>query len=106
MLLSTTHEIENKEVRDYIGLVSGDAIVGANVFKDFFAGMRDFFGGRSGAYEKTLREAREEALKDLQAEGIKMGADGVIGITMNCLVMGPKGSMIAVSATGTAVKLR
>lgn len=106
MLLSTTHEIQNREVREYMGLVSGDAIVGAHVFKDIFAKFRDFFGGRSGAYEKTLREAREEAIRDLTAEAMEKGADGVIGITFDCQVMGQKNSMIAVSATGTLVKLR
>ena len=106
MILSTTHEIQHREIKDYIGLVSGDASVGAHVFKDLFAGLRDFFGGRSGAYEKTLREAREEAIKDLKAAALDIGADGVVGITFDCQVMGKKGSMLAVSATGTAVKLR
>ena len=106
MILSTTHEIQNREIKDYIGLVSGDAIVGAHVFKDLFAGLRDFFGGRSGAYEKTLRGAREDALKDLQTAALEIGAHGVVGITFDCQVMGNKNSMLAVSATGTAVKLR
>jgi uncharacterized protein YbjQ (UPF0145 family) len=106
MIITTTNSIDGKEIASYIGLVHGDAIVGAHIFKDIFAGLRDFFGGRSRAYEKTLSEAREEALKDLEAQAILQGAHAVIGIDFEYQVMGAKGSMIAVAVTGTAVKLR
>ena len=106
MIVTTTNTIEGKQVSSYEGLVHGDAIVGAHVFKDFFAGMRDFFGGRSGAYEKTLAEAREEALKDLVSQAQLKGADAVVGIDFEYQVMGKKGSMLAATVSGTAVKLK
>lgn len=106
MIISTTHQIEGREIRSYEGLVSGDAIVGAHVFKDFFAGFRDFFGGRSGAYEKTLSGARESALEDLTQAATELGADAVVGVMFDTQVMGQKGSMLSVSVSGTAVKLR
>ncbi len=106
MILSTTETIAGMEIVSYEGLVSGDAIVGAHVFKDFFAGMRDFFGGRSRAYEQTLTEARQEAIRDLTESAMAKGANAIVAIKFDCQVMGQKGSMIAVSATGTAVKLR
>lgn len=106
MILTTTSTIESQEVREYIGLVSGDAIIGANVFRDFFAGMRDFFGGRSASYEKVLADARSEALREIEEVAYSKGADAVIGIHFDLQVMGQKNGMLAVSATGTAVKLR
>ena len=106
MIISTTHQIQGRDIESYEGLVSGEAIVGAHVFKDFFAGLRDFFGGRSGGYEKTLKEARDAALDDLVEEAQALaGVNGVVGIVINTQVIGAKGSMIAVTATGTAVKL-
>lgn len=106
MILTTTSTVQNKEVSDYIGLVSGDAIIGANVFRDFFAGMRDFFGGRSASYEKVLGDARSEALREIEEAALAIGADAVIGIHFDLQVMGQKNGMLAVSATGTAVKFR
>lgn len=105
MIITTTQAVEGRQIASYEGLVHGDAIVGAHVFKDFFAGLRDFFGGRSGAYEKTLAEAREEALKDLLAEAQLKGANAVVGLDFEYQVMGKNGSMLAATVSGTAVKL-
>ncbi len=106
MIITTTNEVEGKQIASYEGLVHGDAIVGAHVFKDIFAGMRDFFGGRSRAYEKTLGEARDEALSDMERNAILKGADAVIGLDFEYMVTGAKGSMLACSVSGTAVKFR
>jgi len=106
MILTTTNNIEGREIASYEGLVHGDAIVGAHVFKDIFAAFRDFFGGRSRAYETTLVAAREEALKELRVQAELQGANAVIGLDFEYQVMGVKGAMIAVSVTGTAVRLR
>jgi uncharacterized protein YbjQ (UPF0145 family) len=105
MILSTTTTIEGRAVRDYLGIVTGEVIVGANIFKDLFASVRDIVGGRSGAYENSLRDARETALKELADEARALGADGVIGIDLDYEVLGAQGSMLMVSASGTAVKL-
>ena len=105
MLMSTTSLIEGRPVRDYLGVVTGEVIVGANIFKDFFAGIRDVVGGRSGVYEKTLSSARKTALEELAAEARSLGADAVIGIDLDYEVIGSGGSMLMVSASGTAVKL-
>jgi uncharacterized protein YbjQ (UPF0145 family) len=105
MMMSTTSVIEGRPVREYLGLVTGEVIVGANIFKDFFAGIRDIVGGRSGSYENTLRDARKTALEELSAEARSLGADAVIGIDLDYEVIGSGGSMLMVSASGTAVKL-
>ena len=105
MLMSTTSLIEGRPVRDYLGVVTGEVIVGANIFKDIFAGIRDIVGGRSGVYEKTLNSARKTALEELAAEARTLGADAVIGIDLDYEVIGSGGSMLMVSASGTAVKL-
>lgn len=105
MLTSTTSVIEGRPVREYLGVVTGEVIVGANIFKDLFAGIRDIVGGRSGAYESTLRDARKTAIEELVAEARALGADGVIGIDLDYEVLGQGGSMLMVSASGTAVKL-
>ncbi|MGL5838664.1 MAG: heavy metal-binding domain-containing protein [Sphingorhabdus sp.] len=105
MLLTTTSTVEGRPVREYLGVVTGEVIVGANIFKDLFAGIRDIVGGRSGAYENSLREARSTALKELSEEARALGADGVIGIDLDYEVLGQQGSMLMVSASGTAVKL-
>jgi len=106
MIITTTNTVQGREIASYDGLVHGDAIVGAHVFKDFFAGLRDFFGGRSGAYEKALAGAREEALNDLRASAQLKGADAVIGLDFEYQVMGGKGSMLACSVSGTAVRFK
>jgi uncharacterized protein YbjQ (UPF0145 family) len=105
MILTTTPAIENRQVSAYLGIVTGEVIVGANIFKDLFASVRDIVGGRAGAYEGTLRDARKEAFAELEAEARDLGADAVIGIDIDYEVLGQGGSMLMVSVSGTAVKL-
>ena len=105
MLMTTTATVEGRPVAQYLGVVTGEVIVGANIFKDLFASVRDIVGGRSGAYESSLRDARETALKELADEARALGADGVIGIDLDYEVLGAQSSMLMVSASGTAVKL-
>ena len=105
MLMTTTSTVEGRPVQDYLGVVTGEVIVGANIFKDLFASVRDIVGGRSGAYESSLRDARETALAELTEEARALGADAVIGIDLDYEVLGKEGSMLMVSASGTAVKL-
>jgi uncharacterized protein YbjQ (UPF0145 family) len=103
MILTTTSHIEGHPAKDYLGIVTGEVIVGANIFKDLFAGIRDVVGGRSGSYESTLRDAREAALKELEAEARARGANAVIGVDFDYEVLGQGGSMLMVTASGTAV---
>ena len=103
MILTTTPSIEGKSIRDYKGIVTGEAIVGANIFKDFFAGIRDIVGGRSGAYEQELQKAREIALTEMEEAAQHMGANAVVGVDLDYEVVGQGGSMLMVSASGTAV---
>ncbi len=105
MIVSTTTSLEGKPVREYLGVVTGEVIVGANIFKDLFAGIRDIVGGRSGSYESTLRDARTTAINELTDEARALGADAVIGVDLDYEVLGQGGSMLMVSASGTAVKL-
>jgi len=105
MIISTTPTIEGRPARDYKGVVVGEAILGANIFRDLFAGLRDIVGGRSEAYEKSLREARDIALKEMAQEAEKLGANAVIGVDIDYEVIGEQGSMMMVSASGTAVVL-
>jgi len=105
VILSTTTSIEGRPVREYLGIVTGEVIVGANIFKDLFASVRDIVGGRSGAYEDTLRSARSQALDEAKAEAVALGADAVIGIDLDYEVLGQGGSMLMVTASGTAVRL-
>jgi uncharacterized protein YbjQ (UPF0145 family) len=104
MILSTTNTIETHPVKEYLGIVSGETIIGANIFKDFFAGIRDIVGGRSGSYEKVLREAKEIALKEMEEHALKLGATAVIGIDLDYETVGKNGGMLMVTASGTAVK--
>ncbi len=103
MILTTTSVIEGKKVREYRGIVTGEAIVGANVFRDFFAGIRDIVGGRSGAYEKELQKAREIALEEMSHKARLQGANAIVGIDLDYEVVGQGGSMLMVTACGTAV---
>ena len=103
MILSTTPTIEGHPVRQYLGLVTGETIIGANFIKDILASVRDFFGGRSGSYESVLREAKDTALKELSDRAAAMGANAVVGIDLDYETLGEGGSMIMVTASGTAV---
>lgn len=104
MIVSTTHTLETHEIKQYLGIVTGETIIGANLFKDIFAGIRDIVGGRSGSYEKVLREAKDTALKEMQDEAIRLGADAVIGVDLDYETVGASGGMLMVTASGTAVK--
>ena len=106
MLLTTTNTVEGKRVVHYYGVVSGETIIGANIFRDFFASIRDIVGGRSSSYEQVLREAKATALKELQDEAAALGANAVIGIDLDYETVGGNGSMLMVSVSGTAVKTR
>ena len=105
MLISTTSVLDGKTVTQYLGLVSGDAILGANVFRDFFAGIRDILGGRSGSYEKVLRKAKQEAIEDMLDQARGLGANAVIGVDLDyeTIQVQDGGSMLMVSVSGTAV---
>lgn len=94
MLLTTTNTIEGKEITQYFGIVSGETIIGANVFKDFFAGIRDIVGGRAGSYESVLREAKETALKEMSDHATQLGANAVIAIDLDYETVGGSGSML------------
>jgi uncharacterized protein YbjQ (UPF0145 family) len=104
MLMTTTNNIEGKKILKYHGLVSGEAILGANIFKDFFAGIRDIVGGRSSAYEKELRAAKDIALAEMKADAINLGGNAIIAIDLDYETLG-QGSMLMVTASGTAVTL-
>ncbi|GAA0475164.1 MAG: heavy metal-binding domain-containing protein [Parasphingorhabdus sp.] len=103
MIVTTTPSIEGKAIRDYRGIVIGEVIVGANLFRDLFASITDIVGGRSGKYENVLKRARDEALLEMQAEAAKLGGNAVVGVDLDYEVVGDKGSMLMVSASGTAV---
>lgn len=107
MLITTTPNIDGRRVVEYLGLVSGEAIMGANIFADLFAGIRNVIGGRSGAYEKELRKAKDIALKEMEQEAAQRGADAVIGVDLDyeTITFEQGGSMLMVTASGTAVKL-
>ena len=103
MILSTTPTLEGHPIREYRGVVTGETIVGANVFKDFMAGIRDFFGGRSGTYEKVLRDAKETAMSEMAERAEEMGCNAVVGIDIDYETVGEHGSMLMVTCSGTAV---
>ena len=103
MILTTTPSIEGKEIKSYHGIVIGEAIMGANIFKDLFASIRDIVGGRSGSYEDELTKARQIAFRELEQEARGMGANAVVGIDLDYEVLGDKNSMLMVSISGTAV---
>lgn len=102
MILTTTSTLEGKKILKYAGLVTGEAILGANIFRDIFASIRDIVGGRSGSYEEALREAKEIAIKEMQEEAIRLGANAVIGIDIDYETMN---NMLMVTASGTAVMI-
>ena len=103
MIVTTTPTLEGKRIVRYLGIVTGEAILGANIFKDFFAGIRDIVGGRSAAYEAELRKARDIALDEIEAAARDLGANAVIGIDLDYETVGAQGGMLMVSASGTAV---
>ena len=103
MLTVTTDQIEGRRIIEYLGIVSGDAIVGANIFRDFFAGIRDIVGGRAGGYEKALRGAKDAELEDLAEDARALGANAVVGIDLDYETVGE--SMLMVSANGTTVRV-
>lgn len=105
MIISTTNSIEGKNIEQYYGVVIGEAIMGANVFKDLFASIRDIVGGRSASYEDELTKARKIAFAELEHEAMVLGANAVVGVDLDYEVIGSKGSMLMVSISGTAVKV-
>jgi uncharacterized protein YbjQ (UPF0145 family) len=104
MIVSTTNTLETNEVKQYLGIVTGETIIGANLFKDIFAGIRDIVGGRSGSYEKVLHEAKDTALKEMEDQATRLGADAIIGVDLDYETVGASGGMLMVTASGTAVK--
>lgn len=106
MIMTTTPSIEGKAIAEYRGIVTGEAILGANIFRDFFAGIRDIVGGRSTAYERELQKARQIALQEVEDEARSLGANAVVGIDLDYEVVGQGGSMLMVSASGTAVVVK
>ncbi len=105
VIVTTTSTVEGRNVVAYLGLVSGQAILGANVFRDLFASIRDIVGGRSGSYESVLRDGRETAVGEMVEDALKLGANAVIGVDLDYETVGQNGSMLMVTATGTAVRL-
>ena len=103
--VTTTPTIEGKPIQEYLGIVTGEVIVGANIFRDLFANIRDIVGGRSGSYERILAKAREQAIQELQAECGARGGNAVVGVDLDYEVIGDTGSMLMVSASGTAVRI-
>lgn len=108
MIMTTTSTLQDKTITDYRGIVTGEAILGANIFKDLFAGIRDIVGGRSGAYEKELAKARSIAMHEMQERAEAIGANAVIGIDLDyeTVTVGSGGGMLMVTASGTAVTVR
>jgi len=103
MIITTTQTIEGKRIREYKGIVTGEAILGANLFRDIFATVRDIIGGRSAAYEKELRRAREVAMAELEQNAAQLGANAVVGVDLDYEVLGQANGMLMVSISGTAV---
>ncbi len=103
MIVTTTPTVEGRAVESYLGIVTGEAIMGANMFKDLFAGIRDIVGGRSGAYEEELRRAKDIALQEMQANAQQMGANAILSVDLDYETVGQNGSMLMVTASGTAV---
>ena len=103
MILSTTPTIEGHPIREYKGVVTGETIIGANMFKDIFAGIRDIVGGRAGSYENVLREAKDTSLNEMMVRANAMGANAIVGIDIDYETVGSGGSMLMVATSGTAV---
>ncbi len=105
MITTTTDSIEGRKIVEYHGICTGEAILGANVIRDMFAGVRDFVGGRSGSYEKVIRAGKDAAIEDMQAQAEELGGNAVVGVDLDYEVVGEKGSMMMVVASGTAVRI-
>lgn len=107
MIVTTTDSLQGQQIVQYYGIVSGEAILGTNIFRDFFAGIRDIVGGRSGAYEKSLREAKDTALREMTEAAKAKGANAVIGVDLDyeTISIGEGGGMMMVAASGTAVRI-
>ena len=105
MIVTTTPIVEGRPASDYLGLVTGEAIMGANMFRDLFAGIRDIVGGRAGAYEDVLRGGRDQAVSEMLDEAKALGADAIIGVSFSYAAVGASDSMLMVAVNGTAVKL-
>lgn len=105
MLITTTDGVEGRQILEYKGIVSGEAILGANLFRDFFAGIRDIVGGRSGSYEKVLADAKEMAIETMREKAEAMGANAIVAVDLDYEVLGETNSMLMVVANGTAVVL-
>lgn len=105
MIVTTTALVEGKPVREYLGIVTGEAVIGANVFRDLFAGIRDVIGGRSGSYEKVFREAREAAIREMIAEAERLGGNAIVGVDVDYEAGISQGTMMMVACSGTAVKI-
>jgi len=103
MIVTTTDSIEGRKIVSYKGIVAGECILGSNIIKDFFAGIRDVVGGRSGSYEKVLADGRDIAMRDMMAEAAKTGANAIIGVDLDYEVLGKENGMLMVCANGTAV---
>lgn len=105
MLITTTSNVEGRRIEAYLGVVAGEAILGANIFRDVFAGLRDIVGGRSAAYERELERARTIAIDEMEGKARALGANAIVGVDLDYEVVGSGGSMLMVSASGTAVRL-
>ena len=105
MILSTTNNIDGTPIKNYLGIVTGETIIGANIVKDVFASIRDIVGGRSGSYEKVLREAKDTALKEMTENAKRLNADAILGVDLDYETVGNRGGMLMVTASGTAVNL-
>lgn len=105
IIVTTTPSIEGRRIKAYRGIVVGEAILGANVFRDFFAGITDIVGGRSGSYERSLNQARETAIAEMEERAKAAGANAIVGVDLDYEVVGKDGGMLMVSASGTAVEL-
>ena len=105
MILTTTPTIQNRQITQYLGLVTGETITGANLLKDLSASLHDIFGGRSSSYEKVLQESKDTALKEMTERAMQLGADAIVGIDLDYEALGQNSSMLMVTCSGTAVKL-
>ncbi len=105
MIKTTTNSIEGKRITEYLGIVSSDVIIGANIFSDIFANIRDIVGGRSATYEKKFSEGKAIAISELEAEAVKLGGNAILGVDFDYETVGARGSMLMITVSGTAVKL-